>query len=510
MDNTSFFQVALTLLSISTLYLLHRRRITTLNRRRFPPGPSGWPILGNLLDLGLMPHRTLTKLRKQYGDIIGLRLGSMNTMVILSAKAAAEFFKNHDISFAERTITETMRVHGYNQGSLALAPYGSYWRVLRKLVTVDMLVTKKITDTTYIRRKCVDDMLRWIEEESSENKIGDNHGIHVAKFVFLMSMNLLGNLMLSRDLVDPESRKGSEFFEAMMGLMETSGYANVADYFPWLKWVDPQGLRRKMEKELGKALEIASEFVKERIEEVKVSESKRKDFLDVLLEFKGNGKDEPEKISDHDVNIFILEIFMAGSETTSSTNEWALTELLLHPDSMKKAKSEILSVVGPNKKLQESHIENLPFLQAIVKETLRLHPPIPFLVPRKAIQDTNFMGYNIPQNTQVLVNTWAIGRDSEVWDDPLCFKPERFMGSNNVDYRGLNYEFIPFGAGRRMCAGVSLAHRVLHLVLGSLIHEFDWEFCGNVDAENVDMGDRLGITMRKSEPLLAVPKKCNV
>ena len=198
---------------------------------------------------------------------------------------------------------------------------------------------------------------------------------------------------------------------------------------------------------------------------------------------------------------------MAGTETTSSTIEWALTELLLNPESMTKVKDELTRVVGPNQKVEESHIDNLSYLQAVIKEILRLHPPIPFLVPRKAIQDTNFMGFNIPKNTQVLVNAWAIGRDPDVWDDPLSFKPERFLGTK-IDYKGQHYELIPFGAGRRMCAGVPLAHKVLHLVLGSLLHKFDWELDGNVTRETMDMKDKLGIVMRKREPLLAVPKIC--
>lgn len=282
------------------LFFLHKRKSSS--HGRLPPGPPGWPIFGNLFDLGAMPHRSLTELRHKYGDVVLLRLGAINTMVILSSKAAAEFFKNHDMSFVERTITETSRALDYDKGSLALAPYGSYWRVLRRLVTIDMLVTKRINETAFVRRKCVENMLSWIEEEG-------NKGVHVARFVFLMSFNLLGNLMLSRDLLDPNSKEGSEFFAAMTGLMEWGGHANVADFFPWLRWLDPQGLRRKMERDLGKAMEIASKFVKERknsIEQEKDNKERRKDFLDVLLEFEGNGKDEPAKISDRELNIFIL------------------------------------------------------------------------------------------------------------------------------------------------------------------------------------------------------------
>lgn len=203
---------------------------------------------------------------------------------------------------------------------------------------------------------------------------------------------------------------------------------------------------------------------------------------------------------------FFQEIFLAGSETTSSTVEWALSELLRAPDKMIRAKHELNSVIGSNEKLEESSIDNLPYLQAIIKETLRLHAPIPFLVPRKAAHDTDFMGYHILKDTQLFVNAWAIGRDPECWENPNSFEPERFLGSK-VDYRGQHFELIPFGGGRRMCVGVPLAHRVLHLVLGSLLHEFDWELESHVKAETLDMNDKMGIVVRKREPLIAIPKK---
>ncbi|XP_061340228.1 cytochrome P450 76A1-like [Gastrolobium bilobum] len=482
------------------IYSYRRRKISASNRR-LPPGPPGWPIFGNMFQLGEMPHRTLTNLREKYGPVVWLQIGAINTMVILSTKAATVFFKNHDHNFADRTITQTMRVHNYDKSSLALAPYGTYWRIMRRLVTVDMLVTKRINDTASVRRRCVDDMLSWVAKEARE--LEDGRGVHVARFVFLMTFNLLGNLMLSRDLFDPESKDGSEFFTAMMGLMEWGGHPNVTDLFPWLRWLDPQGLKKKMDRDMGIALGIASRFVKERLEEQRDNNSR--DFLDVLLEFQNSESQEAHNISNKDLNIFILEIFLAGSETTSSTIEWALTELLCNRECMMKVKKELGSVVGSAREFEESDIDNLPYLQCVVKETFRMHPPIPLLVPRRAIQDTEFMGYDIPKDTQVFVNAWAIGRDPDVWDEPLAFKPERFLGSG-TEYKGQHYELIPFGAGRRMCAGVPLAHRVLHLVLGSLLHRFDWELDNRVTPSTMDMKDRLGITMRKFEPLLAVPK----
>lgn len=196
-------------------------------------------------------------------------------------------------------------------------------------------------------------------------------------------------------------------------------------------------------------------------------------------------------------------MFLAGTETSSSTIEWAMTELLRHPGTMSKAKSEISSVIGPMEKLQENHIDHLPYLQAVIKETLRLHPPIPFLIPRRSVRDATFMGYFVPKNTQVFVNVWAIGRDPECWEDALSFKPERFLGSN-TDYRGQHFELIPFGAGRRMCAGLTLGHRMQHFLLASLLHEFDWELQTSLP---LDMNERMGITVGKLHPLKAMPTK---
>ncbi|KAK4396453.1 cytochrome [Sesamum angolense] len=319
--------------------------------------------------------------------------------------------------------------------------------------------------------------------------------------------NMLGNLILSRDLVNPQSVEGSGFFAAMTEVMEASGHPNVADLFPWLKRLDPQGLTKKMDRGKGNTLRIIAEFVAERLEKQQLDGAGAEDFLDVLQESYQNGRDEKATISNHELNIIILELFFAGSETTSSSIEWVMVELLRHPEVMIKAKNELAQVVGKSNKFEENHLKlRLPYLEAVIKETLRLHPPAPFLVPRRAVQDTKLMGYHIPKDTQLLVNAWAIGRDPERWEDPLSFKPERFLGSE-IDYIGQNFELIPFGAGRRICAGIPLAHRMLHFVSGTLLHEFDWEVDEISRNDLMDMRGRLGLTVRKLAPLTTIPKR---
>ena len=168
-----------------------------------------------------------------------------------------------------------------------------------------------------------------------------------------------------------------------------------------------------------------------------------------------------------------------------------------------KAKAELNQVIGKGKIVEESDISKLPYLRCIVKETARLHPAAPFLLPRQVKEDVELCGYTIPKNSQVLVNAWAIGRDPVLWENPLAFQPERFMDSE-VDVYGHNYELIPFGAGRRTCPGLPLAMRMVPVMLGSLINCFEWKLEGEVAPKELDMEDKFGLTLAKLHPLRVV------
>lgn len=200
----------------------------------------------------------------------------------------------------------------------------------------------------------------------------------------------------------------------------------------------------------------------------------------------------------------VQDLFIAGSETTSSTVEWAIAEALHNPQIMKKIQAELEEVLGKDGRVEERDIDRLPYLHAMVKETLRLHPPAPLLIPHRAESSCEVAGYMIPKDTQVLINAWAIGRDPIMWDEPTEFKPERFMESD-IEYRGQNFELIPFGAGRRICPGLPLAHRMVHVIIASLFHYFDWSLPDGVTPENMDMSEKFGITLQRASPLIAVP-----
>ncbi|KAK4481810.1 hypothetical protein RD792_012721 [Penstemon davidsonii] len=471
-----------------------------------PPGPPGWPLIGNIFDVGMMPHQNTHKLKAKYGPVLWLKLGMSKTLVVQSAKAAEELFKKHDLVFSDRKILDSLTACDFDKGSMTIGRYGEYWRMARKLCSSELFVQKKISASAPTRQTCIDIMLQWIKDDSAASIVngGGSGEIQFDKYLSLMTFNLLSNYVISRDMImDSKFEKGNEFYEAMNNLMEWNGIPNLVDSFPFLKWIDPQGIRRNAEKYLGQLMNIIEGFVKERIQEkLSGKEKKTNDFLDALLEY--NGKGGTDELSERNVIIIVLEMFLAGSETTSSTIQWGMAELLCNPDLLRKLKDEMDQVIGNSRKVEEGDLNNLPYLQAVVKETMRLHPSLPFLLPRNAMEDTKFMGYLIPKNTMVLVNVWAIHRDPDSWDDPLSFKPERFINLK-IDSKGQNFELIPFGSGRRSCIGMFLGDRMVSLSLARLVQNFDWKLPDNVSPECMDMREKMGIALRKLVPLTAIP-----
>uniref|UniRef100_M1AMP0 Geraniol 10-hydroxylase n=1 Tax=Solanum tuberosum TaxID=4113 RepID=M1AMP0_SOLTU len=229
------------------------------------------------------------------------------------------------------------------------------------------------------------------------------------------------------------------------------------------------------------------------------------DVLDILI---NTSKEDPQAIDRNHIErlclLYILhDLFIAGTDTTSNTFEWAMVEVMRKPYIMRKAKAELAEVIGQGKAIEEASVAQLPYLQCIVKETLRLHPPVPILL-RKVDQDVETCGYFVPKDSQVLVHVLSIGRDPANWDDPLTFKPERFWDSK-MDVRGQDFEIIPFGGGRRICPGIPLAMRTISIMLGSLLNSFDWKAEGDIAPEDLDVEEKFGVSLARLRPLLAVP-----
>lgn len=274
---------------------------------------------------------------------------------------------------------------------------------------------------------------------------------------------------------------------------------NLSDFFPAVAPLDPQRLRKRLASVFTRLHAIFDEQIERRERERDAGEPPKNDSLDVLLA--SRGPEGEESLDRQTLRSLLTDLFTAGIDTSSGTVEWAMAELLQNPASMAKAREELAQVIGSRSEVEESDIGQLSYLHAIVKEALRLHPPAPFLLPRQAVAATELGGYTVPEGTSVLVNVWAIGRDSKLWTDPDKFMPERFMG-REVDYRGRDFELLPFGSGRRICPGMPLAARMVHLMLATLLHRFEWRLPSEVKGNGLDMMERSG--MRLATPLHAM------
>ncbi|KAG5152917.1 hypothetical protein JHK84_029389 [Glycine max] len=430
--------------------------MATKANHKLPPGPSSFPIIGNLLELGEKPHKSLAKLAKIHGPIISLKLGQITTVVVSSAQMAKEVLLTNDQFLSNRTIPQSVSVLNHEQYSLAFMPISPLWRELRKICNTQLFAHKSLDASQDVRRKIVQQLVTDIHESSQMGEAVD-----IGTAAFKTTINLLSNTIFSVDLIH-STGKAEEFKDLVTNITKLVGSPNLADFFPVLKLLDPQSVRRRQSKNSKKVLDMFDN----------------------------------------------LDIFVAGTDTTASTLEWAMTELVRHPHVMSKAKQELEQITSKGNPIEEGDIGKLPYLQAIVKETLRLYPPVPFLLPRKADRDVDIGGYTIPKDAKVLVNMWTICRDPTLWDNPTMFSPDRFLGSD-IDVKGRNFELAPYGAGRRICPGLSLANRMLLLMLGSLINSFDWKLGHDIETQDMDMDDKFGITLQKAQPLRIVPLKIN-
>ncbi|XP_058085878.1 geraniol 8-hydroxylase-like [Magnolia sinica] len=477
------------------LLLLTRKKSGTA---KLPPGPFPLPIVGNLFQLGNKPNESLAQLAESHGPLMTLRLGSITTVVVSSANIAKEVLQKHDLAFAGRNVPDAARALHHRESSMVWLPVDQRWRKLRTICNSHIFTTQRLDANQGLRCRKVQELMAHVTEHCLKRQAVD-----IGRATFVTALNLISNTVFSVDLVDPNSISAQEFKELVSKIMEEVGRPNVADYFPWLKIMDPQGIRRRLTVHFKRLHTIFDGMIEQRLILSRSSSKSpgRADFLDVLLDY---SHDNDFQLSRRDINSLLVDIFTAGSDTSSSTVEWAMTELLRSPNTMAKVRSELIETIGLGRQAEESDINRLPYLQAVVKETLRLHPPAPLLVPHRAVSNVEICGFTIPKHTQVLVNAWAIGRDAHVWVDPTTFSPERFLGSH-VDFKGRDFELIPFGAGRRICPGMPLANRMVHLMLCSLLHTFDWKLPDGMAPHDLDMRDQFGITLQKLVPLRAIP-----
>ncbi|KAL2331293.1 hypothetical protein Fmac_018874 [Flemingia macrophylla] len=455
--------------------------LNTIRRKRnhkLPPGPSPLTLVGNLVELGKKPQQTLAKLAKLHGPIMRLKLGQLTTIVISSPNIAKEVFQTHDLLFSNRTIPHATTAHNHSHNSVAFLPISPLWRDLRKICNNQLFSTKSLDASQNLRCKKLHELLDDVHACSLRGEAVD-----IGTVAFRTSINFLSNIFFSLDFVN-NAGESEEYKGIVENLGRVIATPNLEDFLPLLKMVDPQGIRRRANTYVSKLFAIFDRLIDKRLELRDVTNND--DMLDTLLNI---SQENGQKMDTKKIKHLFLDLIVAGTDTTSYTMQWAMTKLINNPDTMSKAKRELKQTIGMGNPIEESDIARLPYLRAIIKETLRLHPGAPLLLPRKATIDVEINGYIIPQGSQVVVNEWAIGRNPSIWDNPNSFSPDRFLGSE-IDVKGRHFQLTPFGGGRRICPGLPLAMRMLHLMLGSLINGFDWKFENDVNPD-IDAGQTL-------------------
>ncbi|XP_027357392.1 uncharacterized protein LOC113866792 [Abrus precatorius] len=484
------------ILSAAVLHSKHRQ-----DGGKNPPGPKALPIIGNLHMLGKLPHRNLQALATKYGPLMSLKLGHVTAIVISSPETAELFLKTHDIVFASRPKTQSSKYISYGSKGLVFSEYGAYWRNMRKLCTLQLLIASKVEMFSPLRREELGGLVKFIDKTAGSREIVD-----LSELVLDLIENITYKMIFGRSKDDRFNVKN-----LVREVLNLAGAFNIADYVPWLGMFDIQGLARRLKKVSNSFDQVMEQIIKDHEQSSGNEQNgqRQKDFMDILLALKDqplDPQDEQGHVIDRtNIKAIVMTMIIAAIDTSTTVVEWAMSALLKNQRVMKKLQDELENVVGLNRQVEEDDLEKLPYLDIVVKETLRLYPVAPLLVPRESREDVTIEGYYIKKKSRVIINAWAIGRDPKVWtNNAEEFYPERFANSN-VDMRGHDFRLIPFGSGRRGCPGIHLGLTTVKIVLAQLVHCFNWELPLGMSPDDLDMNEKFGLTMPRSKHLQAVP-----
>ncbi|XP_044486655.1 cytochrome P450 71A1-like [Mangifera indica] len=496
--NTKILQTPLSLwilllLSVLVLFKLNRRRNLNL-----PPSPPKLPIIGNLHQL-LNPllHRTLQGLSQKYGPLMLVHFGQAPALIVSSAEIATEMMKTQDISFLNRPRLTTAKIFLYNCTDLAFTPYGEYWRQVRKLCVLELLSIKRVQSFQFVREEEVAVLMNKIR-----GSCYNGSSVNLSAMLVGVSDNIATRCILGRRAEEENGK--SKFGEIAKKMMAQFASFCVGDMFPSFGWVDiATGLIGRLKATFKELDLFLDEVIEEhRIEERDGKKSDRKDFVDILLQLqKDNTFEELNKVN---LKAILMDMYVGGADTTATTLEWVMAELVKNPNLLKRAQQEVRTVVGKKSKIDANDIEKMEFVKCVIKESMRLRATLPLLVGRETTESVKMGGYEIPANTRVYVNAWAIQRDPEYWDKPEEFIPERFM-NNSIDFKSQHIQFIPFGAGRRGCPGMSFGVAVVEFVTANLLYWFDWKLPAGITEDKLDMTEASGLTIHRKVHLHLVP-----
>ncbi|KAF8642126.1 hypothetical protein HU200_067385 [Digitaria exilis] len=450
-----------------------------------PPGPWQLPIIGNMhCLLGALPHHAMRKLAQRYGLVMLLRLGHVRTVV--------GGLEDPRRTLADRPLYVTMDIFTYGGRDISFAPYRSrHWKELRRLCATELLGPKPVLSFRLIREEEAASLARAVAAAPAAVNVSER-------------VKALMNDILMRCAIGDRCPMRDEYIAELDAALQLLAGFNLIDLFPssWLaRTLGAGSLRaaRVVHDRLHRITHAIIDYHESKGKGAAAAaaddgggNSRREDILDLLLRFQKDGG-LGITLTTEVLSGVLFDVFAAGSETTATTTIWAMSELVRSSRAMERAQSEVRRVLQGKTMVAEADIQGrLPYLQMVIKETLRLHPPAPLILPRFCGESIKVLGFDIPEGTTVFVNVWALGRDEKMWADANEFKPERFE-DETVDFSGGDF---------RMCPGVMFGVANIEIALANLLYHFDWKLPGGADPSELDMAESYGITARRENDLL--------
>uniref|UniRef100_A0ACD5V2C0 Uncharacterized protein n=1 Tax=Avena sativa TaxID=4498 RepID=A0ACD5V2C0_AVESA len=481
--------LTLSLIALSTLLAFWYFKLSGGKKQPLPPGPWRLPIIGSLHHVvSALPHRTMTGLCRRHGPVMYLQLGEIPTVVVSSAEAVGQMMKANDAGFANRRTTGMQDIVGFGGKGIIFAPYGDHWRQMRKVCVAELLSSKQVKRMESVRAEEMGSLLRSITASAGAT-------INVSQKVAALS-----NDVVARAVFGGKVSQQEDFIHASDQIMDLLGGFFLVDLFPssrLVRWLSDEERRIKGCCDVIQGI-ITDVIVERKALRAASDGADGEGLLDVLLTLQEDSLESP--LTTEIITTVLFDMFGAATDTTSTTLEWTMSELVNHPEVMAKAQLEVREVLGPERAiLTNSDIAELHYMRMVIKEALRLHPPGP-LLNRKNEEDCEIMGYEMIKGTNIYINVFAISQDPQYWNNPQVFNPERFE-NNNMDYNGTCFEFTPFGCGRRRCPGITFASSILEIALANFLYHFDWMLPDGANSTLVDMSENFGLTVRRSSDL---------
>ncbi|QCE02524.1 Cytochrome P450 [Vigna unguiculata] len=450
------------------------------------PGPKGYPIIGSITLMISLAHHHIFAAAKACNAIrlMAFSLGDTRAIVTCHPDVAKEILTSS--VFADRPIKESAYSLMFNR-AIGFAPYGVYWRTLRRIAATHLFCPKQIKASELQRAEIAAQMTR---------SFANRHGAFQLRQVLKKASlnNMMWSVFGQRYKLDEANAEMEELSQLVEQGYDLLGTLNWGDHLPFLKDFDLQKIRFTCSKLVPKVNRFVGSIIADH--QADITQTNR-DFVHVLLSLQG-----PDKLSHSDMIAVLWEMIFRGTDTVAVLIEWILARMVLHPEVQRRVQEELDAVVGGGSRaLTEDDVAMTVYLPAVVKEVLRLHPPGPLLSwARLAITDTTIDGHHVPAGTTAMVNMWAIARDPDVWVDPLEFKPERFVGlENEFSVFGSDLRLAPFGSGRRTCPGKTLGLSTVTFWVASLLHEFQW--IPSDEANGVDLTEVLRLSCEMANPL---------